>query len=161
VKTLIAILISAMLATASRGGIAGWLTSGARDWSFIQQTGGIRIAAPLEKEGRKVLPVEYYVQGTVAVTCQPTLINSGLAVRKIELKRKGAQLVIRVVTQVVEKGSDVGRIHYGDLADIPAGSYEVFYETAGDSAKSLGKIDIQMKKPNQSLQPTRNCGPRG
>ncbi len=144
-KTLTTILIpiAVTLTTAAQGGIVGWLTSDTRTWSFVQQTGGIRIGVPIEKEGRKVLPVEYYVQGIVAITCQPTLMNSGLAVRKIELKKQGAQIVIRVVTQLVEKDSDVGRIHYGDLSDIPKGSYEVFYETAGDTAKSLGTITIR------------------
>jgi hypothetical protein len=142
-KILLTILFPIMLVATSRGGIVGWLTSDTRDWSFVQQTGGIRIAAPIEKEGRKVLPVEYYVQGTVAITCQPTLMNSGLAVKKIELKSQGAQIVIRVVTQVVEEGSDVGRVHYGNLSGFPAGSYDVFYETAGDATKRLGKIEIK------------------
>jgi hypothetical protein len=70
-------------------------------------------------------------------------MNSGLAVRKIELKRHGAQIAIRVVTQVVEKGSDCGLMHYGDLAGIPTGSYEVYYENPGDPVKWLGKIEIK------------------
>jgi hypothetical protein len=131
-KTILVILVSLTFATTGRAGIVGWLTSEARPWQFIQQTGGIRVSAPLEKEGRTVLPVDYWPEG-----------NSGLAVRRIELKKKGAQLVIRVVTQVVEKGSNPARVHFVNLAGVPAGSYEVYYETAGDPAKRLARIDIK------------------
>src|SRR5258708_7611001 len=119
-KTLLVFLFSLTVASAGHAGIVGWLTSEARDWQFIQKTGGIRVSAPLEKEGRRVLPIEYWPEG-----------NSGLAVRKIELKKKGTQLVIRVVTQVVEKGSDTARVHHVDLSGVSDGSYEVYYETAG------------------------------
>ena len=88
-KVLLVLLVSLTVASAGHAGIVGWLTSEARDWQFIQKSGGIRINTPLEKEGRSVLPIEYWPEG-----------NSGLAVRKIKLKKKGAQLVIRVVTQV-------------------------------------------------------------
>jgi hypothetical protein len=66
-----------------------------------------------------------------------------MAVRKIEVRRNKSQILIRVVTQVVEKGSDTGRIHYADLSDIPAGAYEVYYESAADPVKRLGQIEIK------------------
>jgi hypothetical protein len=131
-KTLLAIVLSAVLAATAHAGIAGWFTSEVRDWQFIQQTGGIHISAPIEKDGKKVLPVDY----------QPRF-NSGLAVRKIDLKNRGTQIVIRVVTQVAEKGSDTAEVHYVDLSGMPTGIYEVYYETAGDPAKLLGRIEIR------------------
>jgi hypothetical protein len=132
-KSLFAVLVSLMLATAAHAGVVGWLTSETRDWQFIQQSGGvIQIHPPIEKDGTRVLPVDYWPK-----------FNSGLAVRKIKLRRQGAQIVIRVVTQVVEEGSDTGRVHYVDLTGIPAGSYQVFYETAGDPAKFLGRFEIK------------------
>jgi len=131
-KTKLAVLISLISVSAVHAGVIGWFTSEARDWAFIQQTGGIKVGLPTEKEGRRVLPVEYWPEG-----------NSGLAVRKIELKKKGVQLVIRVVTQVAEKGSDTARIHYVDLTGVSAGSYELYYDSAGDAAKHLGHIDIK------------------
>ena len=131
-KTLLAMLVFLAFATVVNAGIVGLLTSKARDWQFIQSSGGIRISSPIEKEGRKVLPVDYWPEG-----------NSGLAVRKIELKKEGTQIVLRVVTQVAEKGSDTARTHYVNLSDIPTGSYEVYYETAGVPAKLLGRIDLK------------------
>lgn len=131
-KSLLAVVVSFTLATAAHAGVVGWLSSETRDWQFIQQSGGIRIHPPIKKDGKRVLPVDYWPAG-----------NSGLAVRKIKLKKRGAQIVIRVVTQVVEEGSDTGRVHYVDLTGIPAGSYQVYYETAGDPMKFLGRFEIR------------------
>ena len=126
------VLVTLALAVSAPGGIAGWFTAEARDWPFVQQTGGIRIAAPIVKEGKRVLPVDYWPEG-----------NSGLAVRKIGLKRNGSQLIIQVITQIVEKGSDTARRHFVDLSAVSSGAFEVYYETAGDPAKLLGRIEIK------------------
>jgi hypothetical protein len=121
----------------------GWFTSQARDWRFIQATGGIRIGVPIERDGQRVLPVEYDVTGLRGVTCKPTSLNSGLAVRKIETRRAGTQIIIRVYTQTVEKSSPLGPIYYADIGDIPGGTYEVFYESADTQGKSLGRIELK------------------
>ncbi len=116
----------------SQAGILGLFTSETRDWAFIQTTGGIRIAPPMHKDGKVVLPVIYWPEG-----------NSGLMVRKIKLQQQDRQLAIQVVTQVVEKGSDAAARNFVDLAGITPGSYTVYYETLGDPAKKLGLIVIK------------------
>ena len=131
-KTLLMLVVSFALTSAAHAGIVGWFTAEARDWQFVQRSGGIRIAMPMAKEGKQVLPVEYWPER-----------NSGLAVRTIELKQKGTQIVLRIFTQLVEKGSDTSRTHYVDLSGIAPGPHEVYYETAGDPAKFLGRIEIQ------------------
>jgi hypothetical protein len=131
-KTISVVLVTLALTVSAHGGIVGWFTAETRDWQFVQKTGGIHISAPIERNEKKVLPVDYWPEG-----------NSGLAVRKIELKQKGARLVIQVVTETVEKGSDTSRRHFVDLSAVPAGSFEVYYETAGDPAKLLGRIEIK------------------
>lgn len=132
-----------MLVGTSAAGLVGWFTSETRDWEFVQQTGGLRIGAPIEKEGRRVLPVEYDVRGLTIVTRKPTTMNSGLAVRRIEVVAKGGHIVLQVVTQVFEKNSVAGPLHYADLSGVPAGSFEVFYGVAGDAEKRLGRIEIK------------------
>lgn len=141
----ILLIIAALLisTTTLHASVIGWFTSDSRDWDFVQKTGGIKISNPIKKDGKNVLPVEYDVSGLTAVTKKPTLLNSGLTVRKIELKRDGAQIIIRVVTQVAEKGTHAGPVHYAELDDLPPGKYHVFYETAGDAAKNLGEIEIK------------------
>lgn len=142
-KIVLIILTLIVLANPSHAGFVGWLTSEGRDWQFVQQTGGIRIGAPLERDGKKILPVEYDVSGLSAVTRKPTTLNSGLAVRRIEAKMKNKQIVLRVFTQLIDKSGITGPLHFVDLSRIPAGSYEVFYEVAGDQEKLLGQIEIK------------------
>jgi len=130
-------------AASASAGIAGWLTSEARDWQFVQQTGGLRIGAPIGKDGRKLLPIDYDVSGLTTVTCKPTAVNSGLAVRRIEAAGKNGKIVIRMFTQVVEKGRVSGPKHFADLSGIPRGSYDVYYEIPGDPQKRLERVEIK------------------
>lgn len=136
-----------MLSATSHAGVIGWFTSDARDWDFVQRTGGIRISEPIQKEGKTLLPVEYDVSGLSAVTRKPTLMNSGLMVRKIEAKREQSRIIIHVVTQVVEKGKHAGPVHYADLNDPPPGKYQVCYQTCADTEKVLGEIEIGRVQP--------------
>lgn len=144
-KLLPGILLALACALPAPAGMVGWLTSQTRNWDFVQQTGGIRIGQPVEQDGRLVLPVEYDVTGTGSgITRRPTLINSGLAVRRLKLDRANSrQLVIQVVTQVIEQDSDPSPRHYAVLEDLTSGSYDVYYEDAGDEAKFLGQIQVR------------------
>jgi hypothetical protein len=142
-RVLAASALFVVLAAASHAGLIGWMTSRPQNWKSVQEAGGIRIGAPTEKDGRKVLPVEYDISGLTAVTRKPTVINSGLVVRKIELKRQGAQIILRVVSQLVEEHPKTAKVHYADLSEIPAGTYEVYYEDARDPAKQLGRIEVK------------------
>ncbi|HEY4247505.1 MAG TPA: hypothetical protein VGM64_11645 [Lacunisphaera sp.] len=128
----------------AHAGLVGWLTSSACSWTSVQQTGGIRIGEPLEKDGRLVLPVEYDASGVVGVTQHSNRINSALVVRKIESSLSGkGRIVIRVVTQVAEKDSETGRMHYADLDDFPPGAYAVYYGDADNADQLLGRIRVK------------------
>jgi hypothetical protein len=142
-KTLLALITALSFATDASAGIAGWFTSEVRDWQFVQQTGGMRVGAPIEKDGKKMLPIEYDVSGLTTVTCKPTTMNSGLAVRRIEAAVKDGKIVIRLFTQVVEKASINGPKHFSGLSGIPRGVYDVYYEIADDPGKRLGRIEIE------------------
>lgn len=128
----ILLLAFALVALDAQAGMRGWLTSEARDWAFIKSSGGIHVGIPVAKDDKKTLPVEYWPSG-----------NSGLSVRKIELKRQGEYLVLRVFTQAAPKDAEKVRFHHLDLAGIPAGKYEVYYETPGDVSKFLGRVEIK------------------
>lgn len=142
-KAFLSIFMALMLASVSQASLLGWLTSETRDWQFVVATGGIRIGSPIEKDGKRLLPVEYDASGLTTVTCKPTTMNSGVAVRKITVAREGKAIVLKVVTQIAEKTNATGSRHYADLSGIPPGTYEVFYGMAGDSEKRLGQIEIK------------------
>jgi hypothetical protein len=144
-KNLPVLLIGLTLATAASAGVVGWLTAQECSWSFVQKTGGIRIGQPVERDGRLVLPVEYDITGTSAgVTQRPTLVNSGLVVRDIKADRtKNGRIVLVVVSQVIEEGNRPAGLHYAGLEGISTGTYDVYYEDAGDPDKFLGKIQVR------------------
>lgn len=127
----------------AHAGIIGWATAEARDWPFICKTGGMRISQPVQHSGKTFLPVTYDVSGLTTVTQPPTLINSGLAVRKIAIRRDGSQLLLQVVTQVLEQGAPTGPMHAVDLEGIPTGRYQVFYESAEAGGVKLGDIELR------------------
>ncbi len=138
------LMLSLMLATTAQAGLAGWLTSSARNWAFVQETGGIRISEPFERGGKLVLPVECDVTGSSGVTCRPTGLNSGLVVRKVGISSAGKdRIVILIVTQVAEQNRDSSRMHYANLEDFSPGAYTVYYEDADDPAKFLGRIRVK------------------
>jgi len=135
-KKLLILIALLIITTASEAGIVGLLSSEARDWDFIQKNGGVQIAAPIEKDGKRLLPV----------TCYIAKYNSGLIVRRIEIKQKGSQIAIRIFTSLPEKdsGSNTsGFVSYADITDIPLGHYDVFYEHFGDKAKFIGSMEIR------------------
>lgn len=143
-KKIVLLLFSIFLIANVEAGLVGWLTSSARSWRFIQQTGGIRISEPVERDGKLVLPVEYDATGITGVTTRPTRVNSGLVVRKVQSnKTSSREIVIRIVTQVAEHDSETGRFHYADLDDFSSGAYNVYYEDAGDPEKFLGRIRVK------------------
>jgi hypothetical protein len=138
----IAVILLAFASTAHAGFI-GWVTSKERSWEYVQQTGGIRIGQPVEREGKLTLPVDYDASGTAGITVRPTVTDSGQAVRRVAIRRgKGDQLILTVVTQVVEETSNAGRLHHADLSHIAAGTYDVFYGKGGDPEKHLGRVTI-------------------
>ena len=141
-KYLSATVAFLFFASQSYAGIIGWLTSEPRDWQFIQSVGGIDIDPVIQKSGKPMLPVTFDVSGLSTVTCKPTTMNSGLVFYKFDVKHSDGNITIRVVTSVPDTTKDT-LIHYLDLSEIRKGAYQVYYETAGDSEKRLGAIEIK------------------
>ncbi|MCM0084541.1 hypothetical protein L4X63_23485 [Geomonas sp. Red32] len=129
--------------TTAHAGVMGWFTSEVRDWEFIQKTGGLRVLAPVKREGKLLLPVEYDVSGLTTITTKPIMMNSGQSVRKIDCKREGTAILIVVKTQIAEKGVSAEPLHYADLDGAPPGTYKVFYGAPYVPADGLGVIEIK------------------
>ncbi len=90
-----------------------------------------------------MLPVEYDISGLTTVTTTPTLMNSGIVIRRIDVDVTGQDVILKVVSQAPRKGKIPGPLHLIALPKMSSGIYDVYYESKGDSAKYLGKIEIK------------------
>lgn len=122
--------------TTCDAGLAGWLSQDQRDWSFIESVGGMKVTLK-----GKSLEVDCDVSGTRRVTKKPTIVNSGIGVRKMKWARAGSTIRLSVVTSVFEKGmrSSCGSL---DLSGIPPGSYSVEYLDPDGATHPLGTITL-------------------
>jgi hypothetical protein len=122
--------------TACQAGLAGWLTQERRDWAFIESVGGMKVKASNHR-----LDVTCDVSGTRRITREPTFVNSGIGVRKLDWTREGSVIRLTVVTSLMEKGMSCscGSI---DLSKLPAGSYAVEYLNPDKTTRSLGSITL-------------------
>lgn len=134
----------------SRAGVLGWFTAREVDWAYIQSTGGLKIGEPTQKENRWMLPVEYEVHGTRAVTRPPTTINSAPHTWKVKIVRDEARLYLTVVTALAGKGDDQSAFREAALKNIPPGRYEVFYGREAVAERALGVIQIPAKTSRSS-----------
>jgi hypothetical protein len=132
------LIITACVACA---GIAGFLTQETRSWAFIQSVGGMKISL----QGN-TLSVDCDVSGTRKVTVKPTMINSGLAVRKLAHKQFGKTIQLSLVTSVFEKGMS-SSCKPLDLSAYPAGEYSVEYRDPDGTTHALGKITLKKQNP--------------
>ena len=138
--------LSVVAASQARAWLTDWFLSRPADWTFIQETGGIRILPPREIGGKRVLPVVYDASGRTEVTRRPVRTNSVLVVDRIRVRRSGHVLVVGVLTSLrKDTGSTegMGQLHYADLSGVPGGTYDVFYGRADDPAAQLGRVQIK------------------
>ena len=135
-KHLLTAFILIITACFAYAGLAGFLTQEPRSWTFIQSVGGMKISL----QGN-TLSVDCDVSGTRKVTVKPTMINSGLAVRKLEHKQVGKTIQLSLVTSVFEKGMS-SSCKPLDLSAYPAGAYSVEYRDPAGATHALGRIAI-------------------
>lgn len=136
-KTLIFIFLTTLTCISScDAGLAGFLTQKRQDWKFIQAVGGMKISVE-----KKRLVVSCDVSGLKNVTKKPTIMNSGIGVRKLKCTRSGNIIKLTVVTSVFEKGmtSDCGSV---DISSYPPGSYSVIYLNPDRTTQPLGVISL-------------------
>ena len=129
---LVALALIALVTTSGHAGLIGLLTSKHVDWAFIESVGGMKVALASDRS----LVVSCDVSGTKAITAKPTMINSGIGVRKLKCSRAGSTIRLSVVTSVVEKGmtSECGSV---DLSSFSAGAYTVVYLNPDGSSQMV------------------------
>lgn len=134
-KTKITVLLLVVSSIAFAIG-PGFLTQKKRDWSFIQSVGGMTVASHHQS-----LVINCDVSGTRKVTVKPTMINSGMGVRKVIHKRNGNKIQLTLVTSVIEKGISTAPKPL-DLSSYPEGTYKVVYLDSDNKEHDLGTVKL-------------------
>ncbi len=131
------LVLAALVAGSLRAGWVGFLTQEHRDWAFIESVGGMRVSLD-----DRALKVDCDVSGIRKVTKDPTLMNSGIGVRRLKCQREGGVLRLSVITSVIEKGmtASCGGV---DLSDDAKGDYAVEYLDPDGTTHALGTITLQ------------------
>ena len=129
-------LTSIALSPAIQAGLPGLITARHVDWSFIESVGGMKV-----NFDKRELSVSCNVSGTEEISNKPTMVNSGIGVRKLKLSRAGSTIRLAVVTSVLEKGISpkCGNV---DLSKYPAGTYTVVYLNPDGTTHPLGSVVI-------------------
>src|SRR5262245_57704563 len=93
--TVILVCLTAALPGPAHAGLSTWWFG--EPWSFIESVGGIRVTgAQRNADGSVSLDLDCDVSGLRTITTSPTMINSALGVRSVDVKRKDSTLIVSV-----------------------------------------------------------------
>ena len=110
-----------------------------RSWSFVQQSGGLRIGQPYRQFTNWYLPVSANVSGLEAITTEPRQRNSGLSCKEVMTDIDKQAIYLAIATG--EKKGDV-RCPPAKLRGIAPGRYRVYYQYDEAKPRALGEITI-------------------
>ena len=119
------------------------VTSEHRDWTFIQQVGGLAVGEPQKlADGNYRLPIRCDVSGLEAVTIKPRTVNSGLIVRETGCAVRQHTIQIWIKTCLADKKHNAAAPDVL-LKNIPPGKYQVQYRNLDGSLVNLREIEIR------------------
>ena len=136
-----------LFSTPVHAGLPQLLTSEPRDWTFIQSVGGMKVSAK-----DSTLTVECDVSGLKKVTVKPTMINSGIGVRKLKHRRDGNTILLTLTTCVIGKGITTSPKPV-DLSNYPDGEYSVEYLDPDGARHPIGKVVIRRNAEPKKQNP--------
>jgi hypothetical protein len=110
-----------------------------RAWSFVQQSGGLRIGQPYRQFTSWYLPIRANVSGIEAISTQPSQLNSGLTCKEVMTDIDKQAIYLAIATEV---GKGDARCPPAKLRDIAPGRYRVYYQYDESRPKPLGDITI-------------------
>jgi hypothetical protein len=131
--------MTASLASAS---LTTWLTRTHCDWDFVQKVGGIEVTTVQLENGQLAARVRFSPGGGQAITCKPSLINSGLIFDKASVHVSGDEVRVKVYTALIENGRT-----YPDTIIVPLpkgahGNYRLRYENPDYSFFEMGALVV-------------------
>ena len=118
-----------------------------RDYSFIQEVGGMRVSAPeLQEDGSFFLPLALDVSGASRVTHEPKKYHAKIAIKDVHVepsKTNSNRLFIFVETAWPGKLAVSPRTRGVKMGTLSAGQYTLEYLNRDESTVFLGKFTIE------------------
>jgi len=113
-----------------------------RDWAFVQSVGGMALGVPYRTASGVMLPISVDVSGLKTVTTKPRVMNSGLMLKEIVVRREGNTLGIALFTSTA--GGSIQRTTSGDVAlgDLQPGRYSVVYAEPNGGRVDMGEVTV-------------------
>jgi hypothetical protein len=112
-----------------------------RNWAFVQAVGGMALGAPYRTPAGMMLPVEIDVTGLRSFTTKATIMNSGLALKEIVVRRQGNKILLKVLTTIAGKGSSPSSKDLL-LGSLEPGRYSVLFTEPDGATVEVGNITV-------------------
>jgi hypothetical protein len=116
-----------------------------RSWSFIQNTGGIKVDSIIRIQSNYTCYVNVNVSGLDSITIRPKTLNSGLACSKIYLKidEKYAKILVSVGTKLSGIGYSYCRCRPEILKALENNEYDIYYKDIDDKEYFMQHIKMK------------------
>lgn len=117
------------------------LTKKTREWTFIEEVGGVKIKEPFLTADGWYLPVVCDVSGTSVVTKYPTTVNSALECADIKYEIVDSIIYISIQTAVVGTKSYDCKCRPFRIGRLRLNKYEVYYKDKNE-VHYLGRFNV-------------------
>jgi hypothetical protein len=142
---MILVVMAAIVSTALAVMVFG---SKRASWELIESAGGMALGEPERVSPDKVyLPVRCDVSGLQAITHQPTTLNSGMIVKRVDAKVQRRNINISIEIGAGGKGG-FSQCQGVELRNLASGPYDVFYAGPGGQKHKLATIRVSPASPN-------------
>jgi hypothetical protein len=114
-------------------------------FSEMQKRGGILVGTPTrDKKGIVFLPVEFDISGVRKITVQPTTMDSGYIVKRVDVRVSKNEIHLTVVKAYLTSRKTVSQRHSGPVrvGKIRAGEYQVFYVSSKKDKTKLADVAV-------------------
>lgn len=141
-KTPTIVLSILAVITTAHAGVGSFLTQKKADWEFIQKTGGIELVESRQEKDMTYLKIKYDVSGLTSVTRKPETMNSGLAVKNMEVELEGKNVFLFVSTSVPDKSTSNEIVNEVKLENLEEETYSLFYGDEANPEKKIGEFTV-------------------
>jgi hypothetical protein len=129
-------------ASMSQASIFSWFPRKHCDWDFVQKAGGVEVTTVKLGNGRVAAKVRFNPSGTQAITCRPSLMNSGLIFDKASVRVNGDEVRIKVYTARIKNGGARPDTMMVQLPRHANGNYRLRYENPDHSFFEMGPLIV-------------------